>query len=54
MKEVCIKCMFYVEVDDEFDENEVEDFSYDILESICPDNLTYQFFEARLEDDLCL
>ena len=50
MKEIAIKCMIYVEVDDEFDENEVEDFSYDILESICPDNLSYQFFEAKMED----
>ena len=50
MKEIAIKCMIYVEVDDEFDENEVVDFSYDILESICPDNLSYQFFEAKMED----
>lgn len=53
MREVCINCMIYVEVDDRFDEREIDGFSDAILNRICPDNLTYEILENRLEDDSC-
>lgn len=51
MKEIAIKCMLYVEVNDGFDDEQTEDFSYELLNTICDnDYISYQYFESRIEE----
>lgn len=54
MKEVAIKCMIYVEVDDNFSEKieDIEEFSHEVLNDMCldNDNITFQYFESRIEE----
>lgn len=60
MKELAIKCMIYVEVDDNFSEKieDIEEFSHEMLSNMCEENFiknqyydtTFQYFESKIEE----